>query len=188
MVWPKSHGGKYTVAREVWGHALPEKKKTLKIASEAIFGYDHLASRILTLFTRPHCEVARDLAYACSYIRMEGACRYAPAASILLGGCFLPMFLGKLDSNSVDDHMEIDIVAVSQIPRLCVAAGQKCVQSNRQRATSCKFNCAVRKPGSRIWRRGKRVLQPSQDRVVAGFSPWKGSFETQLWSKKVRNL
>ena len=38
---------------------------------------------------------------------MEGTYRYAPAANVLRD-CFLPMFIGKQDSNLVDDYMEMD--------------------------------------------------------------------------------
>ena len=54
---------------------------------------------------------------------MEGTYRYAPAANVLRD-CFLPMFLGKQDSNLVDDYMEMDRV-ILQIPCLHVTAGKK---------------------------------------------------------------
>ena len=36
-----------------------------------------------------------------SELYMDGVCRHAPAADILLRDCFLPTFLGKLDSDSL---------------------------------------------------------------------------------------
>ena len=66
---------------------------------------------------------------------MEGTYRYAPAANVLRD-CFLPMFLGKQDSNLVDDYMEMDRV-ILQIPCLHVTAGKKSVGNTSQLWLCC---------------------------------------------------
>ena len=49
-------------------------------------------SRISIVATGPNCKVANYRLWARSFY-MEGVCRYALAASILLGDSFSPMFL-----------------------------------------------------------------------------------------------
>ena len=98
MVWPKSCVHKHVVARiilfpgpgtrllGVSGGMFPQENyKFHKSLLRLFLNQEFLANRILIIVTRLHSE----------------ALGLQIAANILLGNCFLPLFLGKQESDSL---------------------------------------------------------------------------------------